>query len=846
MRRLLGSFLVVVSILGAHAYAHAQFRVDTGADFVDDNPGDGVCEGHHPNKMRGCSLRAAVMESNARAAQGGPALHVIFVEVPTVYLDLAHFEPGNPAPAVFGVAADRDAIGDLDITSEIQVWGLAEGKGKARIDALRHHRHFEVHRGASLTLRNVELVHGRAHDTPTRPDDVLWIYNLEDEHGGAVRTHHDSNLVLSGVDVVDCFAEHSGGAVYGVGRVEIESSTFLENTARRNGGALRQASGTLSVRWSGFAGSEAEYGGAVYLRGSVDPVTLFEVQFDDNDADESGGSVYADGVDLLAEEVGVRLGDAVNGGGFFVVSSDSVELTRVTFSENTADWAADLRAINVEDVVLEDVAARDAQGLWIASIAVSGCSHFGASSLTVADAQLGRAMSLDCPGTLRDALFEGNLAGGLAVGAGPVTIEASEFRGNRSGGGAGLRVYAGVVIDVLNTRFEDNAAVAGDGGGVHVGNGATVRLGNVSFETHAATGSGGAVHVFAGGRLEMWDSELRESHADATGGAISVAGTADLTDSIIDVATARNGGGLSVSGSATVGGLWLFEGGADEEGGGALVSGSLTVNGSQGRPSIFARNWAMDGGGGLTTAIGGSVVAQETLFVLNDGMGGSGGGANGNGSMTFTDVSFLLNRARFSGALRAVGGLDMQRVSVVGNTGLGGVGGIALFGGGPNVLRNVSVLGNTSHASMGIGGIAVVNTSVDARHVTVAGNTGSRAAWFGNTSSSIVVNSIVADNLGPDCEVTLTSGGGNIVGASCGLLGGGAVADLVGQAVLTPPQSQLGPWGPLPGRTFAVPSATSPAVGSADADLCLNDPDVVADQRGVVRGASCDVGAVEY
>ncbi len=51
----------VVAVLSAGAAAAATFNVDSTADGVDANPGDGVCA----TASATCTVRAAVMEANA-------------------------------------------------------------------------------------------------------------------------------------------------------------------------------------------------------------------------------------------------------------------------------------------------------------------------------------------------------------------------------------------------------------------------------------------------------------------------------------------------------------------------------------------------------------------------------------------------------------------------------------------------------------------------------------------------------------------------------------------------------------------------------------------------------------
>ncbi|MDQ3989397.1 MAG: CSLREA domain-containing protein [Actinomycetota bacterium] len=89
---------LVFSVLsGAPTWAAGPFQVDTAADSVDANPGDGQC-----------SLRAAVQEANA---SGGGEIHL--QRAATYVL------------TVGGTGEDAAATGDLDVTSSISIEAAA-------------------------------------------------------------------------------------------------------------------------------------------------------------------------------------------------------------------------------------------------------------------------------------------------------------------------------------------------------------------------------------------------------------------------------------------------------------------------------------------------------------------------------------------------------------------------------------------------------------------------------------------------------------------------------------------------------------------------------------------------
>jgi CSLREA domain-containing protein len=111
--------------LGSVAAA-ANFTVNSTADAVDANPGDGLCETRTPGE---CTLRAAVQETNVL-----PGEDTITIPAGTYYLSIA------------GAWEDNAATGDLDITDDLVVTGA--GMGVTLIDGNELDRIFDIRSGA--------------------------------------------------------------------------------------------------------------------------------------------------------------------------------------------------------------------------------------------------------------------------------------------------------------------------------------------------------------------------------------------------------------------------------------------------------------------------------------------------------------------------------------------------------------------------------------------------------------------------------------------------------------------------------------------------------------------------
>ena len=112
------SIVIILTILLAQfglrpAAADANFVVNSTADMVDAEPGDGLCE---TDITGDCTLRAAVQEANA------------FAGVDTITVPTGSYVLSQP-----GAGEDEATGGDLDITEEVIITGA--GIGATIIDA---------------------------------------------------------------------------------------------------------------------------------------------------------------------------------------------------------------------------------------------------------------------------------------------------------------------------------------------------------------------------------------------------------------------------------------------------------------------------------------------------------------------------------------------------------------------------------------------------------------------------------------------------------------------------------------------------------------------------------------
>jgi CSLREA domain-containing protein len=129
-------------------HAHAQgttviFNVDTTADTVDTNPGDGTCADASGN----CSLRAAIMEANAQAAPSKE--FVINLQAETYSFSFSSQQSDT----------NEASTDDLDVRAKITIVGQGQEQTTLQLseDSDYCSRLFEVWDGAELTLQAMTI-----------------------------------------------------------------------------------------------------------------------------------------------------------------------------------------------------------------------------------------------------------------------------------------------------------------------------------------------------------------------------------------------------------------------------------------------------------------------------------------------------------------------------------------------------------------------------------------------------------------------------------------------------------------------------------------------------------------
>ena len=236
--------------------------VTTTDDEPDANPGDGICD-WGPGE---CSLRAAIMEANARPGAD------------TITVPEGHYVIENVEDDV----EDSEAINDFDITEDLIINGagasqtLVDGNGRVGV--------FEIHGAIPVTLYGMKIKHGngggiRSEKGTLRVEKSI-VYDNIAASGGGIYAGSGSDLTLLETEVsynTTYYYETNtdGAGLYCDGaRVWIERSAFIANEVAdgpSHGGGVYCENGDLTVINTTFSGNVAHTlgGGGLYLAGGT-------------------------------------------------------------------------------------------------------------------------------------------------------------------------------------------------------------------------------------------------------------------------------------------------------------------------------------------------------------------------------------------------------------------------------------------------------------------------------------------------------------------------------------------------------------------------------------------------
>ena len=342
-----------------------------------------------------------------------------------------------------------------------------------------------------------------------------FINNAADGDGGAIGN-------FKGLAVKDSYfegnkAQQSGtheGTPIGGGAIAlgaestttIANTTFKNNTSGTNGGAIatRQAihadnsAAKLDIAAT-FIGNKAQQGGAIYNSFYTDNglgkgagVTVTGT-FSGNEATGKGGAIYNDGT---LDKNSIK------------ASGGIMTITDATFDNNNANFGGAIwneGTLTVTGGSFESNKANVAGAIYNAAgadLTVDGVTFANNSSVNNV---AGAINNRDGQVTIKNSTFTGNNSGTTAGGAiynasgnlsilGAITITGSTFEGNKAGNGGAVWNGSNGKVEIADSTFKGNTALAGIGQGGAITNADEMTITGGSFANNTANYSGGAIY----------------------------------------------------------------------------------------------------------------------------------------------------------------------------------------------------------------------------------------------------------------------------------------------------------------------------------------------------------------
>jgi CSLREA domain-containing protein len=261
-----------------------------------------------------CTLREAITAANLNhavdACPAGSASDTIVLTA------------GEYPIQISGMNEDNNGTGDFDIHSVI-VFSGPSSHGTAIINGNGLDRVLDIHDDGKVGMMYVTITGGDA----------------TGYGGGAIRNN-------GGLDLVECTISNStanlGGAINNgsAGHLDLDRCTLESNTASGSGGAIfdeRSGAPGTHIADSWFSANSAARGGAIYGR-------IFDIEgstFSDNTASEDGGAIrWPSDTSSMNSAVNCTFsGNRANGSGGALAFGGYglLEISNVTITDNTAD-----------------------------------------------------------------------------------------------------------------------------------------------------------------------------------------------------------------------------------------------------------------------------------------------------------------------------------------------------------------------------------------------------------------------------------------------------------------------------------------------------------------------------
>ena len=589
-------------------------------------------------------------------------------------------------------------------------------------------RHFTFDSGATVSMKNLIFYGDNANgglsisNGTVNLESIKFQYmNLSGSNGGAVSITGGSGHTFKDCEFTNNTASN-GGAVSITGGSSISFSgtnSFVNNIASTNGGAiLLNASGvTLDLNGITFDSNHAQNGGAVIVANGG--LTVTDSTFTNNSADINGGAVYTSGGSVFtftgsSSKNSFQSNSAATDGGALYISGGSSLVFNGTneFDGNTAGTNGGAIAINAalsstptfSGITFNNNYAVNGGAVSIAA----GSANFSGSTVFNNQKNItnGGALYLASSGTITvssDVTFSSNNAtnGGIIyASAGTVNLYCDLTGGVDTTNGGALYVNGSSVAVNVYGSITNNTAT-GCGGAIYIAAG-TVNITNFSGSStieYNTAPEGGAIYLGAStqANLKILGSNavtFANNTADTNGGAIYAGLNSKLsfTPEIVfntNRALEGNGGALwlATSSQLPTGTITFNENSAERSdgstddtigNGGAIYIGSATSSGVTINSSYkysFTNNAAYVYGGAIYTLSSDIIFDGFSIDTKNTAQTGGGFASSGTGTITLRNSSNIQNQEAPDGGAIYAADVVVNNSYMSSNTATDGSGG---------------------------------------------------------------------------------------------------------------------------------------------------------------------------
>ncbi len=420
---------------------------------------------------------------------------------------------------------------------------------------------------------------------PINIDNVEFLVNTATRSGGAIYNSESTSLTIENSKFTQNVATVNGGAIHNSDTLTITETQFTQNEAA-NGGAIYDEGKEIDISGSDFLSNTADVGGAIYLDVSDGSLIITGSTFLQNIANSNGGAISTSGTSEITSTQ--FTGNTATTAGGAIYNTGELAITDTSFSLNKATSVTDgvggaIANENGEITIKGSSTFSNNEALNGGAIANTG----GTISLTNArftdnEATHGGAIvNYDGIITISGTRFLENSAtsgGAIYNDGGTLEIsDSSRFSENSATDGGVIYVVDGDDVEITGSTFSENSAT--NGAVIYIVDG-LVDITSSTFKENSAE-NGGVIYN-GGSSTTITNSEFTDNSANEDGGAIYNTGSLTITSesddkSVFSLNSANNGAAIYSTGTLTVSGSEFTENTATNFGGALYNTATATL-----------------------------------------------------------------------------------------------------------------------------------------------------------------------------------------------------------------------------------------------------------------------------